>query len=126
MPDDPPTRVTGGLARPGATAFYTTGPEYVDRVVDAYVREVVLAPRRVAVQALVAVVVFVAGVVLGGGGTTGVLVGLVYVGSSRAWSRGRCGASAPGSLAGWPARSPSGRRSGPPSCRPGSGSRGPS
>ena len=66
--------------RPSATAFYTTGPGYVDRVVDAYVREVVLAPRRVAVQALVAVVVFVVGVVLGGGGTTGVLVGLVYVG----------------------------------------------
>lgn len=81
-----------GLPRPSAVATYTTGPGYVDRVVRAYVSEVAFAPRRVTVQVVMAVGLFVAGVVVAGGGTGGVVAGLVYVGlgaSAVAWSMRR-------------------------------------
>ena len=77
-----PARTTApaALPRPGAVATYTTGPGYVDRVVSAYVSEVVFAPRRVLIQVLMAVGLFVLGVVVAGGGTSGVVAGLVYAG----------------------------------------------
>ena len=86
------TTAPAARPRPGALASYTTGPGYVDRVVSAYVSEVVFAPRRVLVQVLIAVGLFVTGVVLTGGGTAGVVAGLVYVGlggSVVAWSMWR-------------------------------------